>query len=279
VVSGESGFGNGTRIHVLNEAGGRPLILFDRLSAQIAYLLVLYRYQPELIDRLEALIEEYVKTRVSGRATLGRGCRVDNCTRITNVEIGPRAEVSGVLTLTEGTIRSCAEDPARVGEGTVASHFILLSGARVGSGVLLDSCFVGQGVRLDKQFSAKDSAFFANCEGYHSEVVSVFAGPYTVTHHKSTLLIAGMFSFFNAGSGTNQSNHMYKLGPVHQGVLERGCKTGSSSYLLWPCRIGPFTTVTGKHNANFDSGIFPFSNIAEKEGKSVLTPAVNLLNV
>jgi hypothetical protein len=40
------------------------------------------------------------------------------------------------------------------------------------------------------------------------------------------LLLAGLFSFFNAGSGTNQSNHLYKLGPVHQGVLERGCKTG-----------------------------------------------------
>ena len=27
----------------------------------------------------------------------------------------------------------------------------------------------------------------------------MMAGPYTVTHHKSSLLIAGMYSFFNAG--------------------------------------------------------------------------------
>ena len=58
-----------------------------------------------------------------------------------------------------------------------------------------------------------------------------FAGPYKVTHHKSTLLIAGMFSFMNAGSGSNQSNHMYKLGPIHQGTLERGAKTTSDSYI------------------------------------------------
>ena len=45
-----------------------------------------------------------------------------------------------------------------------------------------------------------------------------------MTHHKSTLLIAGMFSFMNAGSGSNQSNHMYKLGPIHQGAMERGAK-------------------------------------------------------
>ena len=53
-----------------------------------------------------------------------------------------------------------------------------------------------------------------------------------MTHHKSTLLIAGLFSFMNAGSGSNQSNHMYKLGPIHQGILERGAKTSSDSYIL-----------------------------------------------
>ncbi|MCK4489001.1 MAG: DUF4954 family protein, partial [Anaerolineales bacterium] len=41
-----------------------------------------------------------------------------------------------------------------------------------------------------KQFSAENCAFFANCEGFHSEAVSLFAGPFSVTHHKSTLLIA-----------------------------------------------------------------------------------------
>ena len=83
-----------------------------------------------------------------------------------------------------------------------------------------------------KQFNHQNSVFFANSEGFHGEAVSIFAGPYTVTHHKSSLLIAGMFSFFNAGSGTNQSNHMYKLGPIHQGVVDRGSKTGSFSSSL-----------------------------------------------
>jgi len=70
--------------------------------------------------------------------------------------------------------------------------------------VILDGCFVGQSVKLGKQYSAENSAFFANCEGFHGEACSIFAGPYTVTHHKSTLLIAGLFSFFNAGSGTTK---------------------------------------------------------------------------
>ena len=91
---------------------------------------------------------------------------------------------------------------------------------------LLANTYVGQACRIGRQFSAENCLFFANCEAFHGEACSVFAGPYTVTHHKSTLLIAGMFSFYNAGSGTNQSNHMYKLGPVHEGRLERGSQNG-----------------------------------------------------
>jgi hypothetical protein len=155
----------------------------------------------------------------------------------------------------------------------------VLSGSKIDSGAILSSTFVGQGVQMGKQFSAENSAFFANCEAFHSEACSIFAGPYTVTHHRSTLLIAGLFSFFNAGSGTNQSNHMYKLGPVHQGIVERGCKTGSFSYMVWPCRVGAFSVVMDKHAGNFDTSDFPFSYIAVENNKSVLTPAMNLFTV
>jgi len=187
--------------------------------------------------------------------------------------------ISGACLLEEGTIQSCLEAPAFIGEGVVAKKFIVLSGSGVDGGAMLDRCFVGQGVKIGKQFSAENSVFFANCEAFHGEACSLFAGPYTVTHHKSTLLIASLASFFNAGSGTNQSNHMYKLGPLHQGILERGSKTGSFSYLLLPVHIGAFTVVVGKHYANFDSSDFPFSYISEEKGKSELTPAMNLFTV
>jgi hypothetical protein len=61
--------------------------------------------------------------------------------------------------------------------------------------------------------------------------------------------------------------------------MERGCKTGSFSYLLWPSRVGAFTAVIGKHYANFDTADFPFSYINEDGGKSVLVPAMNFFTV
>ena len=91
---------------------------------------------------------------------------------------------------------------------------------------------MGQACVLKQNYSASDSLFFSNSQGMNGEASAVFAGPFTVTHHKSTLLISGMFSFMNAGSGSNQSNHMYKLGPIHQGILERGAKTTSDSLFM-----------------------------------------------
>ena len=117
------------------------------------------------------------------------------------------------------------------------------------------------------------------CQEENGEACAIFAGPFTVTHHKSTLLIAGMFSFMNAGSGSNQSNHMYKLGPIHQGALERGAKTTSDSYILWPAKVGAFSLVMGRHVNNADTSNLPFSYLIEQQNTTYLVPGVNLRSV
>jgi hypothetical protein len=279
VMDAESTFGNGTEIEVLNEGGGRELPIFDRLSSQIAYLTVLYRHDKDFTAKLLGMIRDYSESKRSDRGRIEAGSRINDTLIIHNVCIGEYTTISGAGLLEEGTIVSCRESPSFIGEGVIAKKFIILSGSRVDGGALIDKSFVGQSVKMGKQYSAENSAFFANCEAFHGEGCSILAGPYTVTHHKSTLLIASLFSFFNAGSGTNQSNHMYKLGPVHQGILERGSKTGSFAYLLLPCVVGAFSVVMGKHYANFDSSDFPFSYITEEKGKSELTPAMNIFTV
>lgn len=279
IVNEESTFGNGTEIEVLNEGGGRELPIFDRLSSQTAYLTVLYRHDKDFTGKILGIIRQYCESKRSNRGLIQAGARIQDSLIIRNVFVGSYATISGASLLEEGTIQSCKEAPAFIGVGVVAKKFIVLSGSVVDGGVILDKCFAGQGVKIGKQFSAENSVFFANSEAFHGEACSLFAGPYTVTHHKSTLMIASLASFFNAGSGTNQSNHMYKLGPLHQGVLERGSKTGSFSYLLLPVHIGAFTAVIGKHYSNFDTADFPFSYISEEKGKSELTPAMNLFTV
>ena len=280
-VTTEAGatFGAGTAVETVNEGGGRVVRLVPALSAQGAYLQAFRRHSAPLTAALARLVDAAVASAVRKRGLVGAGARVLHCGVIRDVCIGPHAIIRGAALLEDGTVLSCAEHPTVVGEGVQARHFVIAEGASVTGGVLLEKSYVGQACRLGKQFSAEHSLFFANCEACHGEAVSIFAGPYTVTHHKSTVLIAAGFSFYNAGSGTNQSNHMYKLGPVHQGVFERGSKTGSSSYVLHESHVGPFSVIIGKHYANIDTPDLPFAYIHESEGRSEIVPGMNLFSV
>ena len=276
---GKSTFGNGTEVAVLNEAGGRSVRMWDQLSAHLAYIIALYRHRDKAIKRIEEMVSEYSGSISSDKGTISRNSRILNCRDIRNVRIGPFSRIEGAISMNEGSVNSSQDDPVYIGPGVIMEHFIVCSGSIVTESTLIDKCFVGQGCVLGKHYSAENSLFFANCAGFHGEACSIFAGPYTVTHHKSTLLIAGIFSFMNAGSGSNQSNHMYKLGPIHQGIMERGSKTTSDSYLLWPARIGPFTLVMGRHYKNMDTSSLPFSYLIESNDESILVPGINLRSV
>ena len=72
---------------------------------------------------------------------------------------------------------------------------------------------------------------------------------------------------------------MYKLGPIHQGIVERGSKTTSDSYILWPARIGAFSLVMGRHHHHSDTTDIPFSYLIEKNDETYLVPGVNLRSV
>jgi len=278
-VEGESSFGNGTEVAVVNEAGGREIPIYDHLSAHTAYIIAFYRHRPKVIENLQKMIADYTVSVTSSMGLVAKGTKLINCRIIKNVKVGPSSVIEGTNRLENGSINSCPEDPVYIGPGVFAEDFICCSGSKVTDGTIIARSFVGQGTVLTKQYSAEKSVFFANCGGFHGEACAIFAGPYTVTHHKSTLLIAGLFSFLNAGSGTNQSNHMYKLGPTHQGIVERGSKTASDSYMLWPAKVGAFTVVMGRHYRNSDTSDLPFSYLIEHEDESILIPGVNLRSV
>ncbi|WP_418827520.1 DUF4954 family protein [Phocaeicola sp.] len=279
LVDKKSRFGNGVEVSVLNETGGREVMIHDRLSAHQAYIMALYRHRPQLIERMKALIEAYADEHASDIGTIGSHVTIVNSGYIKNVRIGDYCEIEGAGRLKNGSINSNVDDPVHIGYGVVCDDFIISSGSHIEDGTMITRCFVGQACHMGHNYSASDSLFFSNCQEENGEACAIFAGPFTVTHHKSTLLIAGMFSFMNAGSGSNQSNHMYKLGPIHQGALERGAKTTSDSYILWPARIGAFSLVMGRHVNHPDTSDLPFSYLIEDKNTTYLAPGVNLRSV
>lgn len=279
VCEGRSAFGGDVQVAVLNETGGREVPLYDNLSASLAYVIAMYRHRPSLVGRLREMIAVHAAERASERGAIGAGVRILDSGTIRNVRIGPGAAIVGATRLENGAVNSNPAAPVYVGDGVIAENFIVSSGARITDGSMLKRCFVGQACHVSGGYTAHDSLLFSNCEFHCGEACAVFAGPFTVSMHKSSLLIAGMFSFLNAGSGSNQSNHMYKLGPIHQGVVERGSKTTSDSFVLWPARVGAFSLVMGRHDGHSDTSDMPFSYLVESGNETWLSPGVNLRSV
>ena len=279
LVDGESSFGNGTKVEVLNETGGCEVMIFDCLTAQTAYVMAMFKHRPELMAKMMKMIEAYVDTVKSSVGHIGRDVTIADAGYIKNVRIGDCCKIEGASRLKNGSINSNPHAPVHIGVGVVGDDFIISSGSSIEDGVSFSRCFIGQACRMGHTYSATDSLFFSNCQGENGEACAIFAGPFTVTHHKSTLLIAGMFSFMNAGSGSNQSNHLYKLGPIHHGVMERGSKTASDSYVLWPAKVGAFSLVMGRHVCHQDTTDLPFSYLIEQQSTSYIMPGANLKSV
>ncbi|HBT85893.1 MAG: DUF4954 family protein [Fermentimonas sp.] len=279
LVDGKTSFGNGVQVNVLNETGGREVHINDKLSAHFAYIYSLYRHRPKLIEKMKAITDFYCDKHSSEIGIIGNDCKILNVGYIKNVKIGPYCNITGTMKLKNGSINSNEHAPVYIGRNVIAQDFIISSGSSIAGGSFITRCFVGQACFIDHGYSASDSLFFSNCHGENGEACALFAGPYTVTHHKSTLLIAGMFSFMNAGSGSNQSNHMYKLGPIHQGIIERGAKTTSNSFILWPAKVGAFSLIMGRHSQHADTSNLPFSYLIEKDNSTYISPGINLRSV
>ncbi|MFR9542605.1 MAG: DUF4954 family protein, partial [Rikenellaceae bacterium] len=267
-----SRFGNGVKVATINECGGRSVKIYKTLTAQCAYIMAIYRHRPLIVQAMEAMIEEYATSKESTMGYVGKNSKVINSRTIREVNIDDGVTIDGVSALENGTI--C--DDAKIGADVKAYNFIIAQNARVDNGAIIERCFVGERAIVSNGFTAADSLIFANSHLENGEAASIFAGPYTVSHHKSSLLIAGIFSFFNAGSGSNQSNHLFKCGAVHQSAHLRGTKFSSGAYIMSPAIEAPFTIVIGHHSAHHDTTQFPYSYLVERDHKSLLIPAANI---
>ena len=254
LTEGPCRFGNGVSVSVLNETGGREVLIYDRLTAQVAYVMAMYRHRPELVKALDDMVLAYAKSQESTVGRIGNHVVIRNTRYLNGVKVGDYAVLSGVNRLRNGSVNSNEAAPVRISHGVIADDFIIESGSHLTDNTTFTRCFIGQACHFGHSYSASDSLFFSNCQGENGEACAIFAGPFTVTHHKSTLLIAGHFSFMNAGSGSNQSNHMYN-------------------------RVGAFSLVMGRHVNHSDTTWLPFSYLIEQQNTTYLVPGVNLRSV
>ena len=271
-------FGEGNLIAVLSEVGPENILIYSGLTSQIAALMVKYRADSEFTCRLHEMIRQEIARR-NPTASIGEGTLIRNTQEIRNCRISAGCRIEGATRLSECTLMSEDEAPVHVGSGSICENSIIFSGSSILNSAKLEDCFVGEACTLTNGFTAASSVFFNNCYMANGEACAAFCGPFTASHHKSSLLIGGMFSFYNAGSATNFSNHAYKMGPMHHGILERGAKTASGAYILMPAKIGQFSVCFGKLMYHPDTRKLPFSYLISYDNEHLIVPGRNLTTV
>ncbi|MBQ5970939.1 MAG: DUF4954 family protein [Prevotella sp.] len=272
-------YGNGNLISVLNEVGDGNLMLFDNLNSQFAAFMVKHFRQKNLKDAIMRLIKEDIEKSMPEQGVIGNGVKIVNTKEITNTIVGEGCEISGAARLSDCTIMSSDEANVFIGTGVICENSIISDGSSIINSVKMQDCFVGEACQISNGFTASASVFFANSYMSNGEACAAFCGPFSASHHKSSLLIGGQFSFYNAGSATNFSNHAYKMGPMHYGQLERGTKTASGAYILMPAHIGSFTVCFGKLMYHPDTRNLPFSYLMAYGDIMYLVPGRNLTTV
>ncbi|MBO5901407.1 MAG: DUF4954 family protein [Alistipes sp.] len=265
-------FGNGVMVSTVNENGGRSIPIYNELTSQIAYLMAMMRNKVAMSEELQRKAMAEAEKARSEIGRVGDNVTILGVRFIREVNIGNDVSIEGASHIENGTIM----EGCKIGVDVRAKDFIADCHSIIESGACVERCFVGEKSHLANGFTAADSLFFANCHCENGEAAAIYAGPFTVSHHKSSLLIAGIFSFFNAGSGTNQSNHLFKSGAVHQAVHLRGSKFGSNAYVMSPAIEGPYTVILGRHKRHHDTQDMPYSYLIEEEGYSSLVPAIAL---
>ena len=272
-------YGEGNLISVLNEVGDGNVIFFHDLNSQFAAFMVKHFNDKDLKNAIRRLIKEEIARTNPERGTIGNKVKIVNTKEITNTIIQDDCEISGASRLSDCTILSSEHASVYIGTGVICENSIISDGSSIVNSVKMQDCFVGEACQISNGFTASQSVFFANSFMANGEACAAFCGPFCASHHKSSLLIGGMFSFYNAGSGTNFSNHAYKMGPMHWGILERGTKTASGSYLLMPATIGTFSVCFGKLMHHPNTTALPFSYLIAEADKMYLVPGRNITTV
>lgn len=277
-------FGQPNKVAILNESCDGNVVIYDGLTSQMAALMIMFSDDKATWNILCDMAIRHANERQinidipKGYGFIDYGAKIINTIEITNTNVSAYCEICGASRVTESTLRSSVDASIYVGSSVICDNTIVCAGASLVDGAKLSNCYVGEACHIGKGFSAESSLFFANSYMDNGEACASFCGPFSVSHHKATLLIGGLFSFYNAGSSTNFSNHAYKTGPIHYGCLLRGSKTASGCHILWPASIGAFSTCIGKIQDHPDTTLLPFSYIIGDKKNTYIVPGRNLIS-
>jgi len=192
-------YGQGNIISAGSPSGEGNIMLFTRLSSQLAALMMKYSHDKELRETLRNLVREDIDAQQPERGIIGEGVKIVNTGEITNTILGDYCEVNGAARLSDTTVMGTADASVFIGTGVICENSVISDGASLLNSAIVTDCFVGEACKISNGFTAGQSVIFANSSLSKGEASAAFCGPFSTSHHKNSLLTGSVFSLNNTG--------------------------------------------------------------------------------
>lgn len=281
-TTNHSKFGNGiikdgeeenvrVTIDVLNEAGGREVLPFEKMIPADAFLWARYREDSQLMKKLKQITQNSVDARRGYYGFVGNESCIKSCRIIKDVNFGECVYAKGANKLKNLTIKSSFEESSQIGEGVELVNGIIGYGSRIFYGVKAVRFLIGSNCELKYGARLIHSILGDNSTISCCEVLNALIFPFHEQHHNNSFLIASMIMGQSniAAGATLGSNHNTR-GNDGEMIAGRGFWPGLCTTIKHNSKFASFVLLS-KANYSYELNIFfPFSLVINNEPENEL---------
>lgn len=280
--SGSTTFGVGVALPLGLDGPGRDTPVYPDITVRVAAHVATHRsarHAPEL-ERYAAAVSAYADAVRCPASVVCSGAVVANCSRVTDVYVGPAGLVEGSV-VEDAAILSTPDEPSTVRGGATVRHALLQWSTEVDELGVVNEAVMCEHSHVDKHGKLLGSLLGPNSGVSEGEVSASLVGPFVGFHHQA-LLIAAMWpeGKGNVGYGANVgSNHTSKA-PDQEIRPGEGVFFGLGVSVKFPSNFqrAPYSIIATGVVTLPQTLAFPFS-LVNLAGESVegLSPAINEL--
>jgi hypothetical protein len=275
-------FGNGARVPVALEGGGREVEVFAELDIALATAAARPGARRAELDGYRRAVAEYREAVTSDRGVIAEGARVRGVPRLEDTYVGPGAMVDGATAVCRSTLLSAPDEPVVVESGALVSDSLVQWGCRVTGMAVVEQSVLVEEARVERHGKVRDSVIGPNTEVAAGEVISCLLGPFVGCHHQS-LLISTLWPAGrgNVGYGANVGSNHTSRAPDQELWAGEGLFFGLGVNVKFPCDFSraPYTVIACGVNLPPQKVTFPFSLVAQpKEHFPGVPPVFNQIS-
>jgi hypothetical protein len=277
--SPKSSFGNGAKIVIGNETGGREVFSFAEMTLALANAISGRRHDTKLLSTYNTFIEHYVARCTIGLGIVESDCRLTNTNKIIDAYIGKNTIIDAATAVCNCTILGSREEPVLIESGALVENSCMQWGSRVASMAIVEGSLLLEHSHVERHGKVRSSIIGPNTGIAEGEVTSSLVGPFVGFHHQA-LLIGALWpeGKGNIGYGANVgSNHTGKA-PDQEIFCGEGAFFGLGVNVKFPADFSraPYTFIATGVTTLPQKFEFPFSLInTPSRALASLSPAYN----